>query len=114
MAQTVEQFKRAYSQFIAKAWSDPNYFNEAKADPAAVLAEAGVSLIDGAHVHLIYPTGHADIAKQTADWEEGNKSGSYQFVLPAAPPSSTHISNPNKIAADDTYCCCCCPSCCSC
>jgi hypothetical protein len=114
MAQTTEQFQKGYAQFLAKAWTDPNFFNAAKKDPVTTLSEAGISLKSGANVSFIYPQGHPDISQQTALWLQGNQSGTYQFVLPPSPPSSTLINNPNKIAADDTYCCCCCPSCCTC
>ena len=41
---------QAYGQLIARAWSDPDFAQKLKSDPAAALAEAGVDVPDGAKV----------------------------------------------------------------
>ncbi len=45
-----EQHARTYGQVIARAWSDPEFAERLKNDPAAALAEAGVDIPEGTKV----------------------------------------------------------------
>lgn len=119
MAQTTSDFTKAYSVFLARVWTDPSYESRVSSDPATALKDAGVDLKAGAKVSVTRPTGHPSLDEQIKLWEQGNQTGTYNFVVPDRPPQSLSSTSPQKILAaadsvsqDDTsYCCCCCPSC---
>lgn len=47
---------KAHARVIARAWSDSSYRDRLKKDPDAVLAEAGLDLPKGKHVHVVEDT----------------------------------------------------------
>jgi hypothetical protein len=61
-----------YAKVVTKAWSDPEYKARLKADPIAVLAEAGVNVKKGIEIEV-----HEDTDKLM------------HVVLPASPAGET-------------------------
>lgn len=114
MISSEQEFQKAYSIFLGKAWSSASNMAMAKAHPVAALNEAGFQLPADAKVNLSDIGGYSDMNVGYSMYQVGAKTGSYNIVLPQAPPSQGHIVNPESLKANDTTVCCCCCPCCSC
>ncbi len=83
----------AYAKVVAKAWSDPEYKARLKADPKAVLAEAGVDVKKGIEIkvhedtdttkHVVLPASPAEETLSEQDLEQvagGASSGGFHDI----------------------------------
>jgi hypothetical protein len=106
MQMSESDFRAAYGKLVAATWSDPGLVEKLKSDPHGTLDEYGIETQPGATVRVVEmkPTGKGSFEEQWEDWQEGEKSGTYDLWLPS-PPSGVSTS---QAAAVDTTCTPCC------
>lgn len=94
-----QNFSQNYAKVVARVWSDPSYFDELQADPAPLLAQAGIETKPDSKIYVVKvePTGEGNVEKQVADWQKGDNSGTYYLWVPTKPDDLA-----GGVAADDT------------
>ena len=114
-----QQFVSAYTQLLAKAWSDPSYQQELESNPKQALSEVGLDT-GSATVDVVTTTsGSGNLDEQVQLYESGVESGTLTLYVPPSPPGEAADVNINQLERkgkgddDVTVCCCCCP-CCTC
>jgi hypothetical protein len=113
-----QEFVRAYTQVLTKAWTDPSYRAQVNSDPKQALEEVGLDT-GGATVQVVDTTqGAGDLDEQVRLFEQGVESGQVKLYVPDSPPADAEelkgVRLDAEAASDDvTVCCCCCP-CCTC
>jgi hypothetical protein len=110
-------FIGGYSKVLTRAWTDPKYLAELKANPKQVLDQAGLTTPASAQVHLVTQAlGAGSLDSQIAMWTAGAHTGHYQLVVPEHPQLSDanlkSLTHGQAAPADTTVCCSCCPCCC--
>ena len=117
-------FVDVYTRVLVSAWSSDEYAERLQSDPRAALAEAGLSLPEGSTVEVVTNIGQDVLAsdseggsldKQIGLYEEGLRTGHFEFHIPATPQIDTSemdLEELADIAAGDINWCCCCPCCC--
>jgi hypothetical protein len=110
-------FVSAYTKVLTSAWSNEAFAAELAANPTAALAEKGLEVPTGSTVTIIQETaGDPDLEAQVRMWENGQRSGHYQLLVPNTPQIDTRElseADLEAVSGGNTYCCCCSP-CCSC
>lgn len=117
-------FVDAYTRVLVSAWSSDEYAERLQSDPRAALAEAGLELPEGSTVEVISNIGkdvetpdaeNGSLDKQIGLYEEGLRTGHFEFHIPATPQIDTTEMNMDEladVAAGGGVYCCCCPCCC--
>lgn len=113
-----EAFVHAWGTVLMRSWEDDDYKRRLHDDPAAVLAEAGMELRDGATVELASPPEDAgpDLDRQVELYEEGHDSGHYLFYVQESDQLETQEMTEKELegvaagasSSSIISCCCCC------
>jgi hypothetical protein len=51
---SIDKFRKAYGQIIAKSWTDPAFASRLQRDPRTVLKEHGIDVPDGVEVRVVH------------------------------------------------------------
>ena len=110
---STQEFQKAYSLFLGKAWSSSDNYAAAQKNPIATLNNAGFDIPQNAKVQLINAGSGGNMAEQYNMYKNGFSSSTFEITLPSTPPVNVKIAGtPANAAMDiDAPCCCCCPSC---
>jgi hypothetical protein len=105
----LQDFPRLYADLVQKVWSDDALLKKLENDPATTLAAAGIYTSAGATINIILRKldRNAKLADQVAAWEEGEKTGVYDIIVPIKPEGGAALIPEGRDG------CCCCPCTCT-
>ncbi|AKU15598.1 hypothetical protein [Luteipulveratus mongoliensis] len=108
-------FVGAYTRTLIAAWSNEEFAAKLESDPRPALAENGIELPADAKIKVDRSDpsdGHqGTLDTQVALFEEGQKTGVYEFHIPTSPQVDMAELNEDElagVAGGDFYCCPCC------
>jgi hypothetical protein len=109
MTTNLQEFTKLYATLVEKTWDDPGFLAILLQNPSRTLAASGLITVPNSTVNIVLRKldRNAKLAEQLALWEDGNRSGVYDIIIPIKPdPSAVLIPEGGEAG------CCCCPCCC--
>lgn len=111
MPTNIQEFTTLYAKVVEQAWDDPTFLAMLLQNPSRTLAASGLSTVDGATVNIVLRKldRNAKLGNQLALWEEGDRSGVYDIIIPIKPDPSTTLFPEGGEGGCCSCPCCCCP-----